>query len=158
MRFARSAFPALALAAATLLCAGVALAQPKPALVQDRDEPGRNPYQKQAIHDCDGQILCQVDLPQVPANMRLVVTTVTISINTTSGADGVPAACITQGTGGDFQLNFEITGAARARTMSQSVTHYYEAGQTPSVLCAIGSGTFSGVGRVGLAGYLVAVP
>lgn len=29
--------------------AGAAGAQPKPALVQDRDEPGRNPYQQVAV-------------------------------------------------------------------------------------------------------------
>ena len=148
--------PVLTFAAAFALLASFAQAQPKPALVQDRDEPGRSPYQSQATPDCDGQILCSIELATVPAGTRLVVTTLSVSLGT-SGSGGVPAFCTTLGSG-DFQLNFEIGGAGSFRTLSQAITRYYEAGQTPSILCSIGTGSFSGTGRGGMAGYLVSLP
>lgn len=145
------------LVALILFCmAGAAWAQPKPALVQDRDEPGRNPYQEEALGTCTGQAICSIELPAVPAGTRLVVSTVTIAM-TTSGAGGAPAICVLFGSAG-FQLNFELGGTAAFRTLTQAITRYYEAGQVPTFLCGIGTGTFSTNGRVGIAGYLVAVP
>jgi hypothetical protein len=138
------------------LSASVAAAQPKPALVQDRDEPGRNPYQEEIVKSCSGMALCSLELPAVPAGRRLVVTMVTLALDT-SGAGGAPAVCVLFGSAG-FQLNFEIGGSASFRTYTQPVTRYYEAGQVPTFLCGIGTGTFSGNGRAGIAGYLVTVP
>lgn len=143
-------------AVAFTLLASFAHAQPKPALVQDRDEPGRSPYQHELQVDCEGQIICQIELPAVPAGSRLVVTTVTASFST-SGASGAPVNCLLGGSAGFF-LTFEIGGTGGIRSLTQAVTRYYEAGQSPAWLCSIGTGEFDGLQRGGLVGYLVAVP
>jgi len=63
-----------------LACASTALAQSKPALVQDRDEPGRNPWQQsidvmQNATNCGPPLInCFGTFDTVPAGKRLVVT------------------------------------------------------------------------------------
>lgn len=89
----RSAALALVLAC----CATLASAQPKPALVQDRDEPGRNPYQqtlqmKQNSTNCGPLVsLCSFTFDTVPAGKRLVVTNVSVILHT-DPATGEPLA------------------------------------------------------------------
>jgi hypothetical protein len=42
-------------------------------IVQNRDEPGRNPYQIGAESGCDGKTNCVVTFPSVAASTRLVI-------------------------------------------------------------------------------------
>lgn len=62
------------------LAGSVALAQPKPALVQGRDEPARQPWSQliqvtQNAANCGPLVtLCSADFDTVPAGKRLVVT------------------------------------------------------------------------------------
>jgi hypothetical protein len=77
----------LALALAVAIASGAALAQPKPALVQDRDEPGRDPYLETVLQTLDDAHCFSPGLPRtkcwatfspVPAGKRLVVTYVAV--------------------------------------------------------------------------------
>ena len=93
--------------------AGAAGAQPKPALVQDRDEPGRNPYQQVAVNtECDGLAICTVDFAVVHAGMRLVLTQATIetSIDQSSGSVYVRVRNNTS----SARAAFVVTGPANA--------------------------------------------
>lgn len=68
----------------------VALAQVRPALVKNLDEPGRAPFQFYAgvargETGCGGNY-CTISLPAVPANKRLVITNVAVTIHMEAGA------------------------------------------------------------------------
>lgn len=142
------------------LLASFAHAQPKPALVQDHDEPGRNPFQVEVTGpDCDVQVICAVDLPApVPANRRLVVTQLSVYV-ATSGAGGNPVlAVLTQLPGFAQGVPTYVPGAGAGRTGTFAVRRYYEAGATPRVLLTLDSGTFNGPATVLLVGHYVVLP
>lgn len=76
-----------------VLSATAALAQGKPAIVQDRDEPGRNPYQQtiqitQDTTTCGALMtLCQALFEAVPSGMRLVVTHASVTYHADPASD-----------------------------------------------------------------------
>ena len=141
---------ALAAAAAT------AHAQPKPALVQDRDEPARNPYMQEVVHSgCNGVALCIVEVaPAVPAGKRLVVTQVSITTQV-SGGSTVPTNANLGDTTTGSRVGFTLVGSSVALIGTQTITRYYEAGATPVVTFALQAGTVFGNVWVVLLGYYI---
>lgn len=145
---------AAALAATMLLVAASAFAQPKPALVQDRDEPGRNPYQQAAVNPaCIGFFTCSLDFAAVPAGMRLVVTQVTIE-TAVSDASGAVAVRVLNNTLA-ARAAFVVTGPFNTRFATVPVVMYVEAGQVLNVQTVATGGVYSEWVVATLVGYFV---
>ena len=138
-------------------------AQPKPALVQDIDEPGRNPYQQgmsfvASASTCSNNFACSVDFPAVPAGKRLVLTYVSASFCT-----GQSGQCRRQGrqipghrcllTLPAVTANPAVVGARY--TASGPVTFYYEPGDVPRVTLSAQVHNFGSTDSVTVVGYLI---
>jgi hypothetical protein len=125
----------LALVVLALAPVSVALAQPKPALVQDRDEPGRAPYQEiiQQIAGgfCNGNVpcctvnRCTFSSAAVPAGKRLVVTHVAVRFRQTGAS--IPAAFLNLVPLGVMQRTGNLV------LLSMPVTVYFEADSSPKI-------------------------
>jgi hypothetical protein len=149
----------LAIVLTALVPVSVALAQPKPALVQNRDEPGRTPYLEAVqVSDSDPQCnptACHYDFTTVPAGKRLVVTHVAVSVGTSGGTF---AAAFLMRNGGDvIPLGTMQRGGPRFY-LSTPVTYFVEPGQTPrmELVCdAVDEGQYLGAALIG---YYVSLP
>ena len=127
-----------ALAIAAVLASTSALAQPKPALVQDRDEPGRNAYQETVLQAPDDahcfspgtpRTNCWAIFTTVPAGKRLVVTYAAAWVYF-QDAGSPPVAYVTAGT-----FIGLLPPMTKVRNdffqLGTPVTLYVEAGQSP---------------------------
>jgi hypothetical protein len=56
---------------------------------QNRDEPGRNPYQETAIGSCMGRFICTIGFPRLAAGQRAVITNVSCDATITSANRGL---------------------------------------------------------------------
>ena len=149
--------------AALLTASGGATAQ-RAALIQDRDSPGRSPYQHETGVNpsnaiCPNNFFCVITFAAVPAGMRLVVTHA--SVEFTNGIAGAGTGYIS-GPGGIFGPRLIIphnvvTPGNRTIACGQ-VTYYVEAGQTPTVIFT-GNGVITNNSAfASLTGYLIALP
>jgi hypothetical protein len=122
----------IALAGAFALLASLAHAQPKPALVQDRDEPGRNFYQERVQrNDCGGENTCALFFPPVPANSRLVITQISMFA---SLDDSDARLFVRVGTQADpWLVSFALPGPGYARMAMMPMTAYFTSSQQPRV-------------------------
>ena len=152
------------------LLAASAAAQ-KPALVQDRDEPGRSPYTQtlsvvSPATDCTGN-LCLVRVAAVPAGKRLVVTHASGQLNADTDGNANPFVIATMMTySGGVTLPYIFLPVAQPYgspsstssgvLVSSPVMQFYEAGTAPLMLGST-SGTFNAV-VFSLVGYYVSVP
>jgi len=99
--------------------------------VQNRDEPGRNPYQESAGTECTAvPPVCIAEFPVVPAGHRLVVTFVSAFIQ--PSLPGVRGGLAIQGLSGDVAV-FPFTSTSGSASAAQPMTFYFEAGQVPEV-------------------------
>lgn len=160
--------PTLRLAALALViacCAPLASAQPKPALTQDRDEQGRNPYQQliqltQNTTNCGALLsLCSVSFDVVPAGKRLVVTFASVVFHT-DPASSNPLAYV-----GPTQIpTFSVTlPLPQARGGTRHVTNgpvlfFVEAGAYPYVIVQASPLTDGLTVSAAISGYYVSVP
>jgi len=119
---------------------------------QDVDQPARNPYHAfcNSNYDGFGNAQCNVNTP-VPANMELVIQTVTVK------GDGTPAnqgASI--GVLGGFGVFVPVIpqGAYWGNTLS--ATMYADPGTTP--VCSSGGGQTNAFFDCAISGYLVSLP
>ena len=137
----------------------VALAQPKPALVQDRDEAGRAPYveaiQTTASTKCSA-IACGYDLTVVPAGKRLVISHVAVTVAQTV-ANSTAFAYLMRN-GGDIVPLGIMQQAGGRYVLSMPVTYYVEAGQTPRIELATDSVDLTKFFGAALIGHFVALP
>lgn len=135
--------------------ANVAWTQPKPALVQDRDEPGRNFYQERIQRDdCGGETNCLLLFPPVPANMRLVITQISVlaSLSDQDARLFVRVGNVAQ----PNVLNFVLPGPGNARMTVMPLTLYLTVDQQPRV--EMSSPEFAGASvSATLSGYWVAI-
>ena len=152
-----------AVCSALLAFCGGAAAQ-RAALVQDRDSPGRAPYQNEVGVNpsnsiCPNPFFCVITFPAVPAGMRLVVTHA--SVEFTNGIGGPGVGYIT-GPGGIFGPRLIIPNSVvtpNNRTIaSGQVSYYVEAGQTPQVIFSGFKVITSNSAFASLVGYLVTLP
>jgi hypothetical protein len=132
------------------------------ALVENIDEPGRNPYQNQAFTNCSGVQFddCDLTFTTVPAGKRLVLTNITGFIDTT----GVFPNCNIQSHYADNNFG-AVFFSGTAGTAYEGITRYfvniptvtcYGAGETPKLDCS-SSDRFIAV-DMALTGYYVSVP
>jgi hypothetical protein len=155
----------LSIAASASMFSPHVLAQAKPALIRDIDEPGRNPYQK-SISLVQGPaagcttLACFFVFDTVPAGKRLVITYVSAGWGLASGGTGASAIMYLDGTNSgpipflvapvNVGLNFYVLGGP--------VTFYAEPGYTPTVVVG---GQFLNPGITAtahLTGYFVSLP
>lgn len=162
---------AAVLAAAGLLLAvtpTTAVAQTRPALVKNVDEPGRMPYQAMVEFNGGGEPTCPipgfciVSFPDVPAGKRLVVERLTVLVGVTGA--GQPNY-VTFGDGfvsnggniaivmPNFAPSIEVMGVT-FWALSEVVRVYYGPGTTPKVKLGA-TANFGFVANVSLHGYLI---
>jgi hypothetical protein len=141
-------------------------AQPKPALVQNIDEPGRNPYQQGmnflASGTTCGSLSCIATFPAVPPGKRLVLTYVSALYGLSANAI---SAFIQVGKTGDTDrilflpaVTANPAGSGASYTAAGPVTFYYEPGDTPTVTVDGQNINFGSTVYVTLVGYLVSLP
>lgn len=138
--------------------AAPALAQVRAALVQDRDQRGRNFYQE--VQNCQNAVsVCVISFAAVPAGKRLIIEHVSALARMTA-ADTIPdielrGASVYQfllpkATPGNFAGQF-------AYTTNEPVLASYDAGQTPQVDgFSTSSAPFLIVASI--SGYLIDIP
>ena len=151
----RLAFIALALALAPV---SAAVAQPKPALVKDLEQPGRDKYQETQSHSCQDSYACYFFFAEVPAGKRLVVTWVSASYPTYDPVDSWGVLFPSDGSGVELYLGpLPSPSAGAFRIINTPVAMYVEAGSYPTVEL-LASGLFSAGANVTLVGYYISVP
>lgn len=160
------AAPALAVAAACVLCVPPVLAQTRAALVQSIDEPGRNPYQEtQSNTTCRGTTVCSFSFATVPAGKRLVLTNISGYVDTAAGA--LPNGFVSSGFGGSAYATLAFTGVRGPTSalgtrifINHSVQAYFGPGEPLNGTFHVnGSGdAMSGGALLMLSGYFVNVP
>ena len=123
--------------------------------VQNRDEPGRNPYQESAGTLCTPD-RCVAEFPAVPAGHRLVVTFVSAFIQPAPA--GVHGGLAIKGLG--EVAVFPMLPNTAVASAAQPMTFYFEAGQVPQVNIEapiidllVTTGAFAS-----MTGYLVTLP
>ena len=160
------------LTTATFLCALVlafeAAAQPKPALVRNTDEPGRNPYLAVVLVDVDTctpiPSNCNVDLATVPAGKRLVLTFASAAflLDTSSpsrgGAVSITTSLLVAGAGVYLPAAQPAIPGGTLHFATGPITFYVEPGETPRVNILTSLHPAGSKIELTLAGYYVILP
>jgi hypothetical protein len=155
----------LAVGMLTAVLALDALAQPKPALTRNVDEPGRNPYVRsmqvvQNTTNCSAALdQCAATFLVVPDGKRLVITYVSVAFFLAAGGNAPEASLSAAGTG--FILlpqPTKMTFGVDRYTVATPVTFYVEPGESPRVIMRGFNFADGYTFTVALAGYLVALP
>lgn len=144
--------------AALALTAGTAAAQPKPALTQEIDGPGRDIYRQSASGDtCDLAASCTISIPvTVPAGRRLIITYASAEAWLNGDSPALLVGRITNVLGGSHNINFSVPGPGDRRGWSGPVTFYVEPGESLSGLLRLPAGVlFVGAPSVTLMGHFV---
>ncbi len=145
-----------------------ALAQLKPALTQDRDEPGRNPwsqsiaYQQNATNCADFPNLCVAVFDSVPAGKRLVITYASVRFIVDSTANQTPIVELESFLSlPDTAISLPAPQSSsdnRMYTTASPILYFVEAGGPPRIrVLASNLSEFSGL-RAALVGYFVNLP
>ena len=139
-------------------------AQVRAAIIQDVDEPGRNPYQEAQFVTCAAQH-CNFSFSTVPTGKRLVLTNVSGYVDVVGGT--LPNTYIQSSFGGSQYATVFVPGtkgtvfSAGTRIVYNSMVNaYFGPGEQPSgaYLLFSTSDSFSGSGLLVLTGYYVNVP
>ena len=142
------------------------LAQVRAALIQNVDEPGRNPYQERQYYSFTGFCglnVCPVNFSPVPAGSRLVITDISGSLKL-QGTVSVDEIFLTESAGsGAIRVNVptQYEGFANGITFRQfnSQVHLYvEPGKIPSVEVVLTGNPGAYVQNISLAGYYIKLP
>ena len=141
-------------------------AQVRAALVENVDEPGRNPYLSTATipNICAGNTGCNLLFDAVPAGKRLVVTSVTGNIYPLTPGIVYSLRLIVPAAGGSVQ-EISIPAFLEAGTVLSSnivgvnaqFNAFYEPGVAPLLEISTTTSFFGG-GTLTISGYLVSLP
>ena len=134
------------------------MAQVRAALVQDRDNVGRNLYQQ--VNSCNGVVNpCVINFPAVPAGQRVVITQVSALLVLPTGV--APLNAELRGAG-VFQFLPAIAVPANFSgesdyVVNQTVLASYDAGQVPEVAVFVpSSSAFTALASI--SGYMITIP
>jgi len=118
---------------------------------QDVDQPARNPYRSfcNTLFDASGNAQCNVNTP-VPANMELVIQTLTVKGDGSSPTQGA------SGGASSFGIFVPVLPEGLYWGNTLAVTMYADPGSTP--LCSSGGGQFNAFFDCVISGYLVSLP
>lgn len=151
----------LALVLIALVPASVALAQPKPALIQDRDVSARAPYQELAANAVDSSSSTTQSLlfPVVPAGKRLVITFVSLSLGPAVLAGDAGWTALSRLGGDKLLILPPPLLSSYDRVIAMPVTYYVEAGEQPAaILQSFGGWPDNGRVQALLVGYTISLP
>jgi hypothetical protein len=140
------------------------LAQVRAALVQNVDEPGRNPYQEVVFTICGGTQNCNFSFSIVPPGKRLVVTHVNGFIDVRNGT--LPNANVESSFGGSQFASIFIPGVRQTASANstrivynEAVLAYFGPGESPAGFYGLFSTTdtwpTNGGGLMTLTGYYI---
>ncbi|HEY2381334.1 MAG TPA: hypothetical protein VGK48_09155 [Terriglobia bacterium] len=134
-------------------------------LIQNIDEPGRNPYHQAIIFGQDSgsctPFVCTVNFPAVPAGKRLVVTYASAYYSLASGG---AEQNVSIGANGNFFSDFQYLAAPSNLGFNRvivggPITYYVDAGNMPSLFLGgnqVSTGSLSAEATI--AGYLISAP
>lgn len=150
---------------AGLVVSATALAQPKPALTRNLDEPGRNPYveSKQiaaSVANCGTLTSCTFEFATVPADKRLVITYASVTFMLTGGGT-VPEAALSAAGTGFIQLPLPTVPHAGTNdrwATASPVTFYVEPGAAPRIIVRGFDLADGFLVTMALSGYYVSLP
>ncbi|HUJ50422.1 MAG TPA: hypothetical protein VLW25_09485 [Bryobacteraceae bacterium] len=123
------------------------------ALVRNQDEPGRNPYFETRGDSVCASGACSLTFSAVPAGQRLVVTFVSTGYSSFAPP---PSFVILETPNKHVQWFQTFQTDSTSSYMSSPVVAYYEAGETPVLLCGVAGGS-SGLSGT-LSGYYISLP
>jgi len=140
------------------------LAQIKAALVQNIDEPGRNPYLSTIGLQCTNASTCVQDFAPVPSGKRLVVTSITGNLYPAS--PGIVPILNLFKNGQQVGSGIAVPTFIEAGTFSSfnivgvnaQFNAFFEPGETPLIYVVATSNFGLGGGSLTLSGYLVSLP
>jgi hypothetical protein len=136
------------------------------ALVENIDEPGRNPYQEGVFVDCPGSQFCNFFYSAVPTGKRLVLTDISGFIDVDNGTlpNGILSSS-SSASSAAFQAFTGVTGnvfsgGGTRIFINQRVQAYFGAGEIPHVFLGLAStsDSFKDGGEVAISGYYVSAP
>ena len=159
-----------AIGVSALLLTGVFTAKPllaqiKAALVQNIDEPGRNPYQESQFTVCSGPQNCNFQFATIPAGKRLVLTHLNGWVDVRGAT--LPNSSVSSSFGGNsFASVFfpgtrgTVGGGSTRIIYNTDVLAYFGPGETPSGFYGLFSttDTFASSGVLTLSGYFITLP
>ncbi len=133
----------------------------KAALVQDRDQRGRNAYMSHNISCGYAVGICATDLPVVPAGKRLVIESVTGEASMSAPTDLYRVSLWAKNQWAAAFLQFGAPALTANNLYNHTFTHQvfatFDAGQTPQlVLQSNGGGGFAWQAVV--SGYMIDIP
>ena len=142
-----------------------AVAQIRAALVQNVDEPGRNPYQETQFTICGGPQNCNFTFALVPSGKRLVLTHVSGFVDVRGGT--IPNSNVQSSFGGNQFANVFFVGtqgtvftSATRIVYNSDVLAYFGPGENPTGFYGLFStgDTFLSGGSLTLTGYYINLP
>jgi hypothetical protein len=130
--------------------------------VQNRDEPGRNPYQKTVLFNPGANcstFVCTASFPAVPAGQRLVVTYASAEFRVITPFAG-PSASVSKNGDifGDQQRLPTVQTSPGNFLAAGPVTFYVDAGQTPTMFLSGNVIDTCCTQVASISGYLVSLP
>jgi len=134
------------------------MAAVKAALVQNVDEPGRNPYQEMVFLSCfpgyAGIELCTGGFTTVPTNSRLVITHISGEVSVLGG--GIGDGLLWLAYAGTSRTPFPLLpGGLNGLFVNEPVLAYFEAGQIPQIQLGFTNPASNPAAFITLAGYYV---
>jgi hypothetical protein len=132
--------------------------------VQNRDEPGRNPYQHTVRFNpnssiCPNTFYCAAAFPAVPAGKRLVVTYASAQYRLTMpGGDPDVSVGKNSDVFSDAQFIPTVQGSPGYFLAAGPVTFYVEAGEVPTVFLAGTNIDTCCTQTASISGYLISLP
>ncbi len=139
-----------------------ATAQTRPALVQDRDQAGRNFYSFQGTCSNVMTGTCTIDLPAVPAGMRLIITHISAQVATSSstsltGCDLRKKSTSSFGAFVNFHQTPNTAFGSSFYVANEAVFAKFDAGEIPEFNVFAPTEPSLGA-QVVLSGYMLAIP
>jgi hypothetical protein len=132
------------------------MAQVRAALTQNIDERGRNPYSQELSCFSNTSGACSVSFPNVPANMRLVVEHINVSVSTTTPIEAVEIIGSNVVNAPLLTLQGKDFAGKNLYIANQPLLFYFSAGEAPAVEAYVLPGNSIYVAAdITLTGYLV---
>ncbi|MBN9662638.1 MAG: hypothetical protein J0H49_30850 [Acidobacteria bacterium] len=122
-------------------------------LVRNVDEKGRAPYMHNVIHVCQGDAVCDLYFPAVPAGKRLVVEHVNAGIS--FAANRLRFTTLVAQGNTQFLLPARPIDDPNLTIVNERVLAFFESGQTPMFRVGLNAATDTTPVNAAISGYLV---
>ena len=122
-------------------------------LVKNVDEKGRAPYMQYGVRVCQGEAICDLAFPPVPAGKRLVVEHVNGGVSFAANTLRFTALVAPQNV--QFLLPARPISDANLMIVNESTLAFFETGQIPVFRAGLSSTTDTTPINATISGYLV---